>query len=81
MVRLLRNAAAVAAAVVAIKEAAERVQESRQPKTSPVKRFLPGGGALLAAGGALAYLAATGRLNGLLNRKKVAGGSRSEAGL
>ncbi|MDQ4027508.1 MAG: hypothetical protein M3214_05575, partial [Actinomycetota bacterium] len=68
-------------AAVAIKEAAEKLQESRQPKKSAVRRFVPSGGLLLAAGGGLAYLAATDRLNGLLNRKSVAGAPRSEAGL
>jgi hypothetical protein len=81
MVRLLRRAAAVAVAAVAIKEAAEKIQESRQPQKSRVRRFVPGGGLLLAAGGGIAYLAATGRLNGLLNRKTGSGAPRSEAGL
>jgi hypothetical protein len=81
MVRLLRKAAAVAVAAVAIKEAAQKVQESRQPRKSAVRRLVPRSGLLLAAGGGLAYLAATGRLNGLLNRKTVAGAPRSEAGL
>jgi hypothetical protein len=80
-VRLLRKAAGVTVAAVAIKKAAEKIQQSRQPKRSAVGRFVPGGGLLLAAGGGLAYLAATGRLNGLLNRKTVAGAPRSEAGL
>jgi hypothetical protein len=80
-VRLLKKVAAVAAAAVAIKEAAEAIRESRQPKKSTARRFLPGGGLVMAAGGALAYLAATGRLNGLLNRNKTGGGTTSEAGL
>lgn len=81
MARLLRKATAVAVAAVAIKQAAEKIQQGRQPKKSSARRFLPGGGLLVAGGGALAYLAATGRLNGLLNRRTAAGDTRSEAGL
>jgi hypothetical protein len=81
VIKLVRKVAAVAAAAVAIKEVSERFMESRQPKKSAVRRFAPSGGLLLAAGGGIAYLAATGRLNGLLNRKSEGSSPRSEAGL
>ncbi len=81
MVKLLRKVVAGAAAAVAVKKLGERFAENRQPKKSAVRRFAPSGGLLLAAGGGLAYLAATGRLNGLLNRKSQGSSPRSEAGL
>lgn len=57
---------------VAVKKAIDKVQEMRKPKP-PVKARLGKAALIAAAGGGIAYLAKTGRLQALLG--KVKGGS------
>jgi hypothetical protein len=63
---------------VAVKKAYDYVQERRRPQRSAVSRFATPFLALAAAGGAVAFLGRTGRLNPLVDQaKNLAGRSSS----
>jgi hypothetical protein len=66
-----------AAVVVAAKKAFDMYQESRRPRPSAVARFgVPA--VLVAAGGAIAYLGATGKLQGIPDQIRKATGSSEQ---
>ncbi len=64
-------------AVVAAKKAYDYLQERRRPKRSAVSRFGAPFLALAAAGGAIAFLGRSGRLNPLVDQAKSLAGMSS----
>lgn len=65
---------------VAVKKAYDYVQERRRPQRSAVARFGTPFLALAAAGGAVAFLGRTGRLNPLVDQAKNLAGRSSSTG-